>query len=251
MSFIGLGARRAKTAVVLISAGAVLCLLASPATAHQAPGLGQAKSVLLKKSDFPSGWIASGSVKTLKGSGGNSFFPPGTQALRQFGTCIGASSAMKNASSAPAVSSPGFLTDSGALIVVSVADVFPSASLAQQDYAMFANPKALACATAVEQARQRAAAVVDGAGAGIGNVTVTRPNPSWLVPHATGVTISRPITYYGSGTVTDEETVIFVVGGKIVSNLVVLSQGQQLPASLAHHLVATAYGRVSSPLSTT
>ena len=244
MGFLAPGARRAKAAAALVSAGAVLLLSTAPAAAQQAPLLRQAKSALLKQSDFPSTWLVQGSVRALHGSS-NPFFPGGTQALQQFGTCIGASSAMQGALSPPGYASPLFTAHGGAVFVQNVVSVFQSASLARQDYAMFARPKARACISAVEQSPVIRQQLAEGAGSGatVGKVTVTRPKRSWLIPRATGVTISVRISNQGQ-TATDAATVIFLVRGRLVSNVIFGAQGQQISSSLAHQLIATAHGRI-------
>ena len=133
---------------MLFCAGAVMCLLASPTAAQQARGLGQAKSALLKKSDFPPGWSARGSGNTSNGSS-NSLLPGGTYVLQQFESCIGASPAMQNALSPPGVASPLFV--SGASVVESAVGVYSNAHMAQQGYAMLSSSKAPVCMSAAEQ----------------------------------------------------------------------------------------------------
>jgi hypothetical protein len=234
----------AKASATLVSAAAALCLLASPATAGQANGLGQAKAALLQKSDFGSGWSSQGSVTTNNGGGRADFFG-GTQVLQQFATCIGVNPALVSLTP-PTAKSPVFQSKGGTFVVQDYVGVYPSTTLAKADYAAFASPKGPACLTGVMQGaigRQQLVASLGGKGIIVGNATVTRPKPSWLVPHSAGLTMSVPLTIQGM-TANAVVTVVVMVRGRMASDISITSVGQSFSASLAHHLVATAYRRI-------
>jgi hypothetical protein len=232
--------RRTRVSGGLVSACIALLLFASPSTAEQSPGLGQAKAALLVKSDFPSGWSAQGSVTTSNG-GGETSFPGGGQALQQLATCLGINPALVRANP-PSATSPTFEAKGGTLTVQDDANVFSSANLARQEEVVFASPKTPGCMASVMQnpATQQQ---VFGKGYTAGTLSVTAPSSSWRVPHSGGFAMSVPLTHQGE-TLDVSVTIIAMVRGKIGSVVSFSSVGSHpFSAPLARHLLATAYAR--------
>jgi hypothetical protein len=218
-----------------------LCLFASPAAAEQTNGTGSAKSALLVKSDLGSGWSSRGSVATTN-DGGSAYFPGGNPVLQPFASCIGVGAAPLSMSS-PTARSSVFLSPDGLMVVRNYVTVYPSKTLAQLNYAMWSSPKGPACLTRVMRGppgQHFAASLPYGT---MGKVTVTEPNPSWVVPHAVGLSLVFPLTIDGSG-FTAAVTDVVIVRGRTLSNISFTSSRGPFPASLAHHLVAVAYGRL-------
>ena len=198
----------------------------------------QAKSELLVKSDFPSGWSGQGSVSTDDKNGGAPNFPGGQQLV----SCIGIPQSLLAVSTPEAVS-PTFQTNGGEVSAQDTVDIAPSVKLAGEANALLASPKVPGCLTTAFQGPARQS-IVNSAGNGvtIGNIAVTAANPDQLIRHATGFTVSFPATSQGV-TLNVQIDLISVPHGKTDSQLTLTSVTNSFSSSLAKHLETVAYGR--------
>jgi hypothetical protein len=240
----GQGGRRlvARASVLfpalILASGLLIGLAAGPASATGGQGaLAQAKKDLLVRTDFPAGWRGQGSVSTSSGSGGSSF--PGEN---QLAACLGVRAAVINLNT-PNATSPNFQNKAGTDYAQDNVSVFPSTKVAARQYTTIADPKVPGCLTTVFQgpAKQE---VADEAGKNVtlGTITVAPANPASLVPHATGFTISFPVTTQGI-TVKSAVTIVSMVRGNTGSQLTLTSVGLPFPSALARHLASVAYTR--------
>ena len=223
---------------LLLASGLLIGLAEGPASANGGQGaLAHAKKDLLVRSDFPTGWSGQGSVSTSSGNGGSSF--PGEN---QLASCLGVSAAVINLN-APNATSPNFQNKAGTDYAQDNVSVFPSPKVAARQYTTIAGPKVPSCLTTVFQgpARQELANEV-GKNVTLGTITVASANPSWLVPHSTGFTLSFPLTTQGI-TVKSAVTIVSMVRGSTASQLTLTSVGLPFPSALARHLASVAYTR--------
>jgi hypothetical protein len=226
---------------VLLSVGVALGVLASPPAGGQAPGLEQAKAALLERSDFPSGWTSQGSVTSSQGGGTDDALGGSQQGLF---TCLGVSSALGNLHASLTAKSPNFKKEGGAEQITNQVSVWQSPKVAEQIHAALSGPKTPACAkTYLESYRQQWVESFKGATAG--SLSAAPPNSFWLVPHSGGFTASLPITTPDT-TTTVMLTLIDIVRRRMTSEFTFVSAGPPISASLAHRLLATAYGRLSN-----
>lgn len=225
----------AATGLALGSAGGPAG--ASPGSSAVASDLAQAKTHLLVRSEFPSGWSGQGKVTTSP-TGGNSF--PGVD---QLAACLGVSPSLILLPT-PTATSPNFQNKAGTDYVQDAVNVFPSVKIGTEEYAAIANPKLPACFTSILQGPAKAE-LEKGAGSSgvtIGTVTVSAANAAALPPHTTGFTLSFPATTQGI-TVNTAVTFVTMVKGKIASEVQFTSVGLPFPLSLERHLGSVAYAR--------
>jgi hypothetical protein len=224
-------------AVVVVSGAPVGASLAS-ASAKVKAEEAQAKTELLVKSDFPSGWSGQGSVSTDDKNGGAPNFPGGQQLV----SCIGIPQSLL-ALSTPEAVSPTFQTNGGEVSAQDTVDIAPSVKLAGEANALLASPKVPGCLTTAFQGPARQS-IVNSAGNGvtIGNIAVAAANPDLLIRHATGFTVSFPATSQGV-TLNVQIDLISVPHGKTDSQLTLTSVTNSFLPSLAKHLETVAYGR--------
>ncbi len=221
----------------MLASGLLLGLMVGPAAANSG-GLAQAKRNLLGRPDLPSGWSGQGAVTTSHGGGTNTF--PGAS---QLVACLGLSSSVFNLN-APSATSPTFQNKAGTDFVQDSVSAFPSTKVANQQYTAVANPKVPGCMTTVLQgpAKQQLTSSL-GAGMTLGTVTVTPANPSGLIAHATGFTISFPVATQGI-TVNAAITIVSMVRGLSGNQITLTSVGLPFPSALQRHLETVAYARI-------
>jgi hypothetical protein len=224
-------------AVVVVS-GAPVGASSASASAKVKAEEAQAKSELLVKSDFPSGWSGQGSVTTDNKNGGAPNFPGGQQLV----SCIGIPKSLLDLSTPEAVS-PTFQTNGGEVSAQETVDIAPSVKLAGEANALLASPKVPGCLTTAFQGPARQS-IVSSAGNGvtIGNIAVVAANPDLLIRHSTGFTVSFPATSQGV-TLNVQIDLISVPHGKTDSQLTLTSVSNSFSPSLAKHLETVAYGR--------
>jgi hypothetical protein len=244
----GLGRRMAlvfSLLALLVGAVAVVVVSGAPVGASSASASAkvkaeeaQAKSELLVKSDFPSGWSGQGSVSTDDKNGGAPNFPGGQQLV----SCIGIPQSLLAVSTPEAVS-PTFQTNGGEVSAQDTVDIAPSVKLAAEANALLASSKVPGCLTTAFQGPARQS-IVNSAGNGvtIGNIAVVAANPDQLIRHATGFTVSFPATSQGV-TLNVQIDLISVPHGKTDSQLTLTSVSHSFSPSLAKHLETVAYGR--------
>lgn len=226
-------------AVVVVSGAPVGASSASASSSAKVKAEeAQAKSELLVKSDFPSGWSGQGSVSTDDKNGGAPNFPGGQQLV----SCIGIPQSLLAVSTPEAVS-PTFQTNGGEVSAQDTVDIAPSVKLAAEANALLASSKVPGCLTTAFQGPARQS-IVNSAGNGvtIGNIAVVAANPDQLIRHATGFTVSFPATSQGV-TLNVQIDLISVPHGKTNSQLTLTSVSHSFSPSLAKHLETVAYGR--------
>ncbi len=207
-----------------------------PAGGSQSSAQAQAKRALLVRSDFPSGWSSQGKVTTSNGAR-NSF--PGAS---QLASCLGVSESLIQAKT-PSADSPTFGTKNGAQTVTDSVSVFPSAHFASQESAAISSTKVPGCMTSVLAGPAHQAIVNSiGSGATIGTIAVTAVPSSDLAAHASGFTMSFPVTS-GEVTLQASISIVSMVRGKTGSQLTFESVGTPVTPSLMRHLVSVAYQR--------
>jgi hypothetical protein len=194
----------------------------------------QAKPHLIKLSDFPAGWVASGTITKTSGSS-----TPGSKQLAQ---CLGVSQNIVNLN-APGVNSQTFSNKTQSLLAQDNFGFFPSTKIANEEYAVFSSSKAPACLTTLFSGPlKQSIAAGFGSGATIGNVTVTELPSAAIVPHTAGFTIAFPVTANGQN-YNVALNVVTMVRGKLGSQVIFTSIGAPFSNSLIHHVVSVAYNR--------
>jgi hypothetical protein len=207
------------------------------AAAAASSALAQAKTALLVRSDFPSGWSGQGSVTTSAG-GGSSTFPGGSQ----LASCLGVSQSLIDLN-APSADSPTFQTKGGIDTVQDSVSVFSTTKMADQEYGAISSAKVPGCMTTVLQGPARQEIVNSiGKGISVGTINVAAVPHGDLGVHATGFTMSFPATDSGV-TLHAAVTFISMVRGKRASQVTIESVGKAFPVSLQRHLVSVAYDR--------
>ncbi len=232
-----LGVVLVTSAALFLSSTAVAGASGNAASARAKAAEAQAKKKLLVRADFPSGWSGQGSVVLDNGAGSANI--PGGAATAD---CLGISKALLELNT-PSATSPTFQTKNELDSVEDNVSIFPSAKLAGQAYAAISGPKVPACLTTAFQGPARQG-IVDAVGHGItvGTITVTAADPTRLIKHSSGFTISFPVNYQGNNLNADI-TLISMVRGNTDSQLTVSVVGNPLPATLERHLLTVAYGR--------
>ena len=238
----------AAVGAVLIGAAAVLVATIAPAGASFSASASAsakvkaaeavAKTELLVKSDFPSGWTVQGAVTTDDKNGGAPNFPGGQQLV----SCIGIPKSLINLSTPEAVS-PAFQTKGGEVSAQDTVDIAPSAKLAREASNFIESPKVPGCMTTAFQGPTRQSLLGQAAnGVTIGTIEVAAADPDLLIRHAGGITLTFPATSQGV-TLNVQIDLILVPHGKTDSQLSLTSVRNSFSPSLAKHLETVAYGR--------
>jgi hypothetical protein len=228
--------------VALLGAGAVLAPSvpagASGSSAQVTAQEAQAKRQLIVHSDFPAGWSTQGSVTTSDSNGDSANFPGGNQLIG----CLGLSHYLANLAT-PTANSPTFSTKQGLDTVQETVNIFPSTKVAGEAKAVISSSKVPGCmTTAFQGPAKQSIAQSAGQGATVGTITVAVASPGHLVPHASGFTISVPITDHGVSLNTQVD-IVSLFRGTSDNQFDFTSVGQPFPTSLERHLESVASGR--------
>jgi hypothetical protein len=228
-----------------LAAGTLVVAAATPAGASSASAKikaeqAQARSALLVRSDFPTGWSGQGSVKTDVSSGGPANFPGGQQVV----SCLGIPKSLLDVS-APEAVSPTFQTKGGEQSAQNTVSIAPSTKVAREASSLISSPKVPTCMNAFFQSPAARQSILGSAGNAvtIGTITVAAANRNLLIPHAAGVTISFPETVRGV-TLNLQIVEISLTRGKTSSQLSLTSLTAGFSPSLARHLETVASGRI-------
>jgi hypothetical protein len=224
---------------LLAALGLALGLAEGPAGASSGGNIvAQSRGHLLVLSDLPAGWTAQGSV--TNSTNGGTF--PGAKQLAQ---CLGVSQAIINLNE-PQASSPSFVNKGQTLYAQDQFGIYPSVSVARQEFASFSNAKTPGCVNALMApggALRTQMASSFGEGAKMGAVTVTALGTARVGPHAAGFRMAFPVTTQGVTLATTFDFAV-IVRGKLSNMFVFSSVGASgFPASLEKHLVSLGYGR--------
>ncbi len=237
------GSGRPMAWVALVAAGTAHLATTVPAgassiSANVKAQEAQAKRALIVHSDFPAGWSVQGSVTTSDSNGGTGNFPGGSQLIG----CLGLSHYLANLAT-PTANSPTFSTKQGFDTVQDTVNIFPSTKVAGEAKAVITSSKVPGCmTTAFQGPAKQSIANSAGQGATVGTITVAVAKPAQLIPHASGFTISVPVTDHGVSLNTQVD-IVSIFRDSSDNQFVFTSVGQPFPTALERHLESVAYGR--------
>jgi hypothetical protein len=196
----------------------------------------------LTLSELPSGWTQSaGAVTHVVGSTWSD----------RLATCVGTSKKIV-AVTPLKLSAPTFSSADKTLTVSDSVAVYSSAHQAAEQYRALDNAKVPTCMASLGSTALRATVQSEvGSQATVGTVAFSPLGADAFGPHATGFSVSIPLSGQGGSSLAITSTQVDFQVGNVEHELTFSGNGTSFPSSLAEHLIIMAIGNAPAAAATT